>query len=132
ETLRTTRREHQRPLLKVSADSFQARLAEGASGLPTLWTAKIARVDPGDAVELPIEGSDARYFVPGRAAQASIYRPAVASHPIHGRCSVRIRQVLPDVGGATVLEGTLGTQARIDAQKNDLVWLRFTLAAGRV
>ena len=132
DTLRTVVKEHQRPLLNVSADSFQARLAEGGSGLPTLWTAKIALVDPGDAVELPIEGSDARYFVPGRAAQASIYRPAVASHPIHGRCSVRIRQVLPDVGGATVLEGTFATQERIEAQKNDLVWLRLTLAAGQV
>ncbi|HEV8607050.1 MAG TPA: hypothetical protein VGQ99_17045 [Tepidisphaeraceae bacterium] len=132
DTLRFVVKEHQRPLLNVSSDSFQARLAEGGSGLPTLWTAKIALVDPGDAVELPIEGSDARYFVPGRAAAASIYRPGVASHPIHGRCSVRIRQVLPDVGGATVLEGTFATQERIEAQKNDLVWLRLTLAAGPV
>jgi hypothetical protein len=131
-TLRFVVKEHQRPLLNVSSDSFQARLAEGGSGLPTLWTAKIALVDPGDAVELPIEGSDARYFVPGRAAAASIYRPGVASHPIHGRCSVRIRQVLPDVGGATVLEGTFATQERIEAQKNDLVWLRLTLAVGPV
>jgi len=45
---------------------------------------------------------------------------------------VRIRQVLPDVGGATVLEGTFATQERIEAQKNDLVWLRLTLAAGPV
>src|SRR5258706_5853788 len=132
DTLRTIVKEHQRPLLSVSSDSFQARLAEGGSGLPTLWTAKIALVDPGDAVELPIEGSDARYFVPGRAAQASIYRPAVGSHPIHGRCSVRIRQGLPDVGGATGLERKFANQERVRARKNDLVWLRLTLAAGPV
>src|SRR5258705_431701 len=45
---------------------------------------------------------------------------------------VRMRQVLSDVGGATVLEGTFATQERVDSQKNDLVWLRLTLAAGPV
>src|SRR4051812_1625677 len=99
ENLRFVVKEHQRPLLNVSSDSFQARLAESGSGLPTLWTAKIALVDPGDAVELPIEGSDARYFVPGRAAQASIYRPAVGSHPIPWGFSVRVRQGVAGGGG---------------------------------
>lgn len=132
EWVRETVRQHQRPLLNVSADSFQVKLADAGSGLPTLWTAATVLVDPGDALELPIAGSETEYFVPGRAAQASIYRPDVATTPVGGRCSLRIRQMLPDVGGATVLEGTFATQERLIPNKNDLAWLRVQLASGPV
>lgn len=132
EQVRAVVREHQTPMLNLSPDSFQVRAATGGSGLPALWTAKVLLVDPGDALELRIANSDARYFVPGRASGTSIYRPTIAAQPISGRCTLRIRQVLPDVGGATVLEGTFVTQERLDATRNDLVWMRIPLGAGPV
>lgn len=124
--------ESHRPVLSLSAESFQVRLAAAGSALPTLWTARVELVDPGEAVQLPIEGTDARYFVLGRATQATIYRPETAAHPVRGRCSLRIRQVLPDVGGASLLEGTITTQERIEARHSDLVWMRMMLASGPV
>jgi hypothetical protein len=131
ETVRTFTREHQRPLLNLTADTFQVRLGMAGSGLPTLWTASVVLADPGDAVELGIEGTQAKYFMPGRAATSSIYRPAVATAPISGRCTVRIRQVLPEAKGV-VLEGTLVTQERIVPGKNDLVWLRLNMGGGGI
>ncbi len=131
ETVRLFTREHQRPLLNLTADSFQIRLGAAGSGLPTLWTAGVVLADPGDAVELHIEGTQAKYFLPGRSATSSIYRPAVATVPISGRCTRRIRQVLPEARGV-VLEGTMVTQERIVAGRNDLVWLRLNLGGGGV
>ncbi len=131
ETVRTFTREHQRPLLNLTADTFQVRLGTAGSGLPTLWTASIVLADAGDAVELSIEGTQAKYFVPGRSSTSSIYRPAVATTPISGRCTVRIRQVLPEARGV-VLEGTLVTQERIVPGKNDLVWLRLNMGGGGI
>ena len=131
ETVRMFTREHQRPLLNLTADTFQVKLGAGGSGLPTLWTAGVVLADPGDAVALSIEGTQAKYFMPGRSSTSSIYRPAVATAPIRGRCTVRIRQVLPEAKGV-VLEGTLVTQERIVPGKNDLVWLRLNMGGGGI
>jgi len=123
---------HQRPLLNVSADSFQIHLAEPGSGLPFLWTARAVLSDPGDAVTLPIRTSDTRYFLRAGASGASVYRPESAGRPVGGRGTVRIRQVLPEAGGATIVEGTFATQERFEVARYDLIWLRMNLTCGRV
>lgn len=122
----------QRPLLNLAADRFQVRTPERGRALPLLWTARTTLVDPGDAVELPIEATDVRYYLPGRPSGASIYRPEKLGHFAEGRCSVRLRKVLGDLGGATVAEGTFATQERIRPEKNDLVRLRVPLGGGRL
>jgi hypothetical protein len=62
----------------------------------------------------------------------SIYRPAEAGRPIVGRGTVRIREVLTQQGEATVLEGTLATEEKIECSRNDLVWIRLPLGGGPV
>jgi len=141
------------PLLNVSADSFRIRLGDGgvihgsrgSGGLPLWWTAKVALVTPGEGVELPITGTDARYFLPG-SDRMSVYAPASAGRSVHGRGSIRIRRVVDAATGSsggtsgsaagvqfgTLLEGTLTTQERVVAGTNDLLWLRFTLGGQRI
>ncbi|MCD6303484.1 MAG: hypothetical protein J7M21_00805, partial [Planctomycetes bacterium] len=122
----------QRPLLNLSAESFQVDLAPPASGLPFLWTARAVLCQAGGALALPIETSDARYFVPAGSQGASVYRPDSAGPSPRGRGTARIRQVLPDAGGATIVEGTFATQERFNVARYDLLWLRLELACGRV
>jgi len=123
-------RKSKRPLLNLSPESFRVSVGEGGRGLPVVWTARAKLVDPGDAVRWVVENSDERYFLPGRGG-LSIYRPALAQ-AVRGRASVRIRQVLGDVGGTTILEGTFSTYERLDVSPNDLVWLRVNLGSGPV
>lgn len=124
-------RHQQRPLLNLSPDSFQVKLATAGSGLPTLWTAGLVLSDPGDAVELGIASTQSKYFLPGRSSAASIYRPAVASTPTQGRCSIRVRQVINETHGM-VLEGTFVTQERLIPSKNDILWFRLNLGGGGI
>lgn len=122
----------QRPLLNLSADSFQVRLGEPARGLPYLWTARVTLADPGDAVALPVQTSEARYYVSARERGPSIYRSESASRASQGLAVVRIREVLTERAEDAVLEGTLATDERLVAGKNDLVWLRVNLKGGRL
>jgi hypothetical protein len=122
-------RQLQLPLLDVSADSFRVEVGPPARGLPTLWTARVRLVDPGDTVEWALPGADSRYYLPARAGGGSIYLPPFGQ-PVQGRGAVRVRQVLPAGAGssAVVLEGTLVTQERIDAAGRDLMWFRMNVA----
>lgn len=122
----------QRPMLNLSAESFQVRLAPPGAGLPLLWTARAAACQPGAAVTLPIRTSTTQYFLAPSRGAASVYQPSLASGAAAGRCSVRIRQVLPEAGSLTIVEGTLATQERFEAARYDLAWMRLNLAAGRV
>jgi len=121
-----------RPILSLTADSFQVELAPPGRGLPALWTAKAVLADAGDAVELPIGDSEAKCYMRAGAAGASVYRPVSATAVVRGRSVVRIRQVLDDTDEGVVLEGTFATQERLDIAGNDLVWLRLNLGAGRI
>ena len=121
----------QRPLLNMTADSFQVRLGQPGSGLPFLWTSRAVLCDSGDAVVLPIHTSDAQYFLQGRSAGASVYRPASAGQAVRGQGTVRIRQALTE-SGSTIVEGTFATQERFQAARYDLIWLRLNLSCGRV
>jgi hypothetical protein len=119
--------QQRRPILSLTADSFQIRLGDAARELPFLWTARAVLADAGDAVELTIEGSDTRCYLRGRSAGMSIYHPASAV-ATGGRATVRIRQSISDGRGASVVEGTFATQERLDVTPNDLVWLRLNVA----
>ena len=121
----------QRPLLNLSAESFQIELGEAARGLPFLWTARAVLGDPGDAITLPIVASDASYYLRAGGVTLSVYRPASAGAPVRGRGTVRIRQVLLGTREQTILEGTFDTQERVEGGHMDLLWLRLDLREGR-
>ena len=122
----------QRPLLNISPDTWRIKLGEVGRGLPFLWTAKAVLNDPGDAIQLAIEGSNMQYYLPSLAAGTSIYRPLVSSVPTKGRASVRIRSVLSEASDTTVVDGTFATGERIDIASHDIVWLRINLACGDI
>lgn len=117
----------QQPILNLTAGSFQVRLDEPGRGLPFLWTARTTLIDPGDAIALPLQGSDASYYLRAKGAGASVYQPESAGESVRGRASVRIRKVLQDGKGPVIVEGTLQTQERVRTTRNDLVWLRLSL-----
>jgi hypothetical protein len=119
----------QRPMLNLDADQFKVRLGDFEGALPWLWTSRIQLADSGDAVHLPIAGSESHYYTLARPPQAPIYHPP-AHELSRGRGSVRVRKVLADLADGAVVEGTLASQEPIIAAKNDLVWLRLTLPDG--
>ena len=131
-SVRAMVQQHQRPLLNLSAESFQVRLGDPGRGLPFLWSARVVLADPGDAIALPIVASDAQYYLRAGGVATSVYRPQHAGAPVRGRGTVRIRQVLPDAANRTILEGTFVTQERIEAGHMDLIWLRLNPGQGRV
>ncbi|MCK4629420.1 MAG: hypothetical protein KAT56_10480 [Sedimentisphaerales bacterium] len=131
-SVRTMVCHQQRPLLNLSTESFQVKLGEPGAHLPFLWTSRAALIDTGDVVAMPIQTSDAEYYIPAGLAGTSVYRPVSVGLPTRGRGTVRIRQVLPDKSDKIILEGTFTTQQRVEAGPNDLVWLRLNLACGRL
>ena len=118
----------QQPLLNINPDNWRVSPGRPGLGLPFLWTARAELARPGDAVPLAIERSDRQYYLPSLAVGTSVYRPLITSLPTKGRASIRIRQVLPDTGDTTILEGTFSTQERINIASCDIVWLRINLA----
>lgn len=120
----------QQPLLNLTADSFQVRLGEPGRGLPFLWTARTMLIDPGDAIALPVEGTDVSYFLRATSRGASIYQPQSAGESARGRGTIRVRKVIQKGDGPVIAEGTLQTQERASTGRNDLVWLRLNLSTG--
>ncbi|MFC1782187.1 hypothetical protein ACFL02_01210 [Planctomycetota bacterium] len=125
--------EHQQsPLLNIRPESFQVQIGPLASALPFLWTARTSLADPGDAVALPIETTDAQYFLPARAAGSSIYRPASLGDAVSGRGGLRIRKIFDDAREGVVLEGTFTTKERLEIARHDLIWLQLSVADSRI
>ncbi|HUT32679.1 MAG TPA: hypothetical protein VNE39_04290 [Planctomycetota bacterium] len=122
----------QRPLLNLSAESLRVEMGRPGCGLPYLWTARAVLADPGDAVALPIAGTDTRYYLRVGAAGASVYRPASAGDPVRGHGTARIRQVVLGTREQTVVEGTFDVQERVSAGQQDLLWLRLNLGERRM
>ncbi len=120
-------REQQRPFMNLCSDTFRIRLAPGGLGLPCLWTATPALTNSGEAVVLPIETSDARYFLGAGSESISIYRPAAGGAPVRGRGTVRIRRTLTEGRKGVIVEGTLQSQENVPADTHDLAWLRLGL-----
>jgi hypothetical protein len=125
-------RDEQLPFLNLSADSFRVRLAETSQNLPFLWTAKVTLSALGSAFALPIEASDARYFLAPGVNTTSIYSPITPTAAVSAAGAVRIRKVHSQDDDTFVLEGTISTQERIAISQTDLLWLRLTLSSGRV
>ena len=144
-SVRSLTAQTQRPLLNITAHSFQIRIGAGAHAyaLPFLWTADAQLVDPGDAVTLKMEGSDAQYFLRGLSSPGNVFQPDSVSRPASGRGTLRIRKTMNDAAGM-IVEGTFTTQERLGAgsagdhgsvdgpTKNDLVWLRAPVGSQRL
>lgn len=118
------------PFLNLRAESFRVRLGETDTQLPFLWNSITTLAVPGEAIALPVETTDARYFAPAEAG-ASVYRPQAGS-PVRGMGTLRVRDLTQGDNDLTVLEGTLTTQERIAVAANDLLCLRFALPSGRL
>jgi hypothetical protein len=142
--VRTVTAQTQRPLLNVTAHSFQVDIGAGAHAhaLPFLWTASAHLVDPGDAVTLKMEGADAQYFVRAAATPGNVYQPDAVTKPAAGRGTLRVRKTLSESAGV-IVEGTFATQERLGGgggasggadgpTRNDLVWLRVPVGSQRL
>ncbi|HVT81747.1 MAG TPA: hypothetical protein VHM90_13970 [Phycisphaerae bacterium] len=133
----------QRPLLNITAQSFQVDVGSShAHALPFLWTAAATLVDPGDAVTLKIEGAEAQYFVRGVSAPGNVFQPESVSKPASGRGILRIRKTMAETSGI-ILEGTFSTHDRLgsggsagetaaEPTRNDLIWLRVPIGSQRI
>lgn len=122
----------QAPMLNIAASSFRISLGDAFGAAPLLWSNKVSLVHPGDGMEMPVEGTDLKYFVTGRSAPMSMYSPAGVSQQMQGKGWLRLRNVVTDGPGGVVLEGTLQTQERVMPGKNDLLWLRYGLGPVRI
>ncbi len=129
-------REHVRaqqcPFLNISDASFRVRLSDSDPSLPYFWNFKVSLVQPSEAIALAIESTDARYFIPARFGETSIFRPPTATIPVDGSGTVRIRKVNAGTSDQVSLEGTFATQERLAISASDLLWLRLTLPSGRI
>lgn len=133
ESVRELAARTQRPVLNLRPESFQVALGDAARGLPQWWTARAQLSDPGDAVALPMQTSDANYFLSASMSKPSVYRPeSLGLSGGGGRGQLRIRQVLTQRGEEVILEGTLVTSERVRMTKHDLVWLRAGVGSRRV
>lgn len=122
----------QRPLLNLDESSFRVRLTASGSSMPSLWTAWAALSDFGDAVMLPIQTTENRYFVRGCDRGVSIFRPPATAFAAKGRGGLRIRQVLPETARGLAIEGTWQTRDELTVGPRDLVWIRVPLPTGAI
>ena len=129
--VRGTLQSTQTPLLTLSAQSFRVKTADGPGIAPLWWTARVGLVQPGESVELPVPGTDVKYYLGGRPSAVTIYAPATIGRQSRGTGWIRLRSVTPGSQGV-VLEGTLTTQERVTPGTNDLVWMRFTVGVEKL
>jgi len=120
------------PLLNLDQNAFRVDLRPHGSAMPSLWTARASLVGYGDAVELPLATTEVRYFVRAGGHELSIYRPQTAGLGSVGRCSVRIRDVLPETRRGLAFEGTFQSRDMLTVESCDLIWLRLPLNTGVV
>lgn len=119
------------PLLNLNTKNFRVQLGDYGCGLPYLWSSHALLMNPGCAFVLPIESSEHKYFLRMGDESASIFQPASASTALQGRGTIRIRELLTETEEMVILTATLTTQERIQAAKNDLIWLRMELRQGQ-
>lgn len=121
-----------RPLFTLSPGSWRIDLPGERTGLPSLWTTRAVLTDPGDAIPLTIKGTDSQYYLSSSSSGTSVYRPISASLPVSGRALVRIRRVLTEEAGPTIVEGTFASQQRLELASRDIVWMPLHLGSGPV
>ncbi|MBX3365409.1 MAG: hypothetical protein KF866_11695 [Phycisphaeraceae bacterium] len=125
-------RRTQRPLLNLSAESFRVQLSATGVGLPSFWASRVTLTTPGDGAELPIESSDARYFISPDPRAGGVYRPDFGHAAWKGRAAVRFRKVTAGPTGGLTVEGTFSVLDRIAPARNDLVAVSLNLGGERV
>jgi len=121
----------QRPFMNLRADSFRVRLGETDTRLPFLWNSETTLAIPGEAIALPVETTDVRFFAPPNLGDKSVYQPR-ASAPVRGVGVLRVRELATAENATSVMEGTLTTEERIDIAASDLLCLHLALPSGRV
>lgn len=119
------------PLLNVNSETFRTHLSDAGGGLPAYWSARVGLARPGEAAELPIPGSEAKFFVGASTGAGGVYQPDFGHAVASGRGTLRLRRVIDGQGGAKIVEGTFLTQERISPSKNDLLSLAINLAGAR-
>jgi len=121
----------QLPFLNLRSESFRVRLGETDAQLPFLWNSSTTLAFTGEAIALPVETTDVRFFASPDVGGTSIYRP-VESAAVRGTGTLRVREVVMGQNDTCVLEGTLTTQERVTIAANDLLCLHVALPSGRV
>lgn len=121
----------QLPFLNLSSESFRVHLNSVGRQLPLFWTARPQLVKTGEAFALPIDVTEARYFIRARSSGENIFLPEGLDRRLQSSGSIRLRQVLSESRGL-VVEGTLILQERQEFSPNDLFWVRLPLSRGRV
>jgi hypothetical protein len=119
------------PFLNLGAENFRVSLKDLGAKLPFLWTAECKLVKPGQALALPVETSDFKYFIRVKPGRTSIYQPEGLNAQLQGSASARLRKVTQEEG-RTQIEGTLVMQERLNVSPHDLLWIRLPLQSGRV
>jgi hypothetical protein len=119
------------PFLNLRSESFRVRLGQTDTQLPFLWNSQTTLAITGEAIALPVETTEARFFAPPEIGSTSIYRP-VAGRPVRGQGTLRVREVKSGENNTSILEGTLTTQERVAIAANDLLCLQFALPSGRL
>ena len=132
EAVREFVKQSQRPLLELTPDSFSVRLGEPGIGLPFLWTARVALVDAGDSVPLPLPIAGAQYFASPRPRNPSLYRAPIVGRLASGRGTVRVPNVTVAAEGQVVVDLTLTTDEDIRPSPSDLVRFRLNLGSARM
>ncbi len=122
----------QRPMLNLSPDSLAVRIPPPAPALPYLWAVRTRLTDPGNVVELGIDGAEETYHLPARPLGPSSYRPDSISAAVEGHGQLRIRRVVAASGQTTSIEGTFFTDQRLPVAGHDMVWFRLPIGAERL
>lgn len=121
----------QLPFLNLRGESFRVQLGETDTQLPFLWNSSTALAFSGEAIALPVETTEARFFASPDVGGTSVYRP-VEGVSVRGTGTLRVREVVMGEKDTCVIEGTLTTQERVTIAANDLLCLRFALPSGRL
>ena len=128
--VRVSLRTHQLPFLNLSPGSFRVKLADLGEGLPFLWTAKCAVVQPPRSLAIQPKTTAQRWFVRSGQPAKSIYLPEGQIASGRGLATVRIRKVMPHPPEALIIEGTLAVQEPSPCSPRDILWVRLPLSTG--
>ena len=124
-------RAQQLPLLNLTPASFGVELHDVGAQFPALWTAKGRLVRPGQAHPLKIKSTEQRYFIRLGRIEPSPFLPEGLGAHSFGVGTVRMRNVLSEVGGI-VIEGTLVAEDYLGLDAHDLLWFKLPLAEERL
>jgi hypothetical protein len=109
------------PLFNLSPESFRVQLDGVGHGLPTLWSARVALVKPGQALALPVDTTGQKRFLPLAVRGRSIFLPERLGATEQATGSMRIRNLSVLNESLSRVEGTILTQSLGTVSPNDLV-----------